>query len=295
MKRIIDYLKLALFAFVVSASVISCSNDEFFGFDDYLSDDNSDIIFNMKDYEEYLDWNYEGLLINASYEERQVFLSAYERCQYTLKEGQLVSPINKGSQINISDRLFQYIADRVRERNAINYKFDNSKKFIRIKRGDRELSDIIYNNLNCPCFTLAYIKSIRNGLTYDPALRVAIDNTLRQKFGQKYDNGDLVFSDIPVAAQECNINGGLSCNDDKLQEGVSINGAFAYSTGNDNGVEIGHMQVIHYIERSGLFGPLYLYFSDPSYQALNPVPIRIDRKKFPIVTQLGDTIFDVYQ
>ena len=34
MKRIIDYLKLALFAFVVSASVISCSNDEFFGFED---------------------------------------------------------------------------------------------------------------------------------------------------------------------------------------------------------------------------------------------------------------------
>ncbi len=34
MKRIIDYLKLALFAFVVSASVISCSNDKFWRIDD---------------------------------------------------------------------------------------------------------------------------------------------------------------------------------------------------------------------------------------------------------------------
>ena len=34
MKRISSFFKLALFAFVISASVISCSNDEFFGFED---------------------------------------------------------------------------------------------------------------------------------------------------------------------------------------------------------------------------------------------------------------------
>lgn len=48
MKRIIDYLKLALFAFVVSASVISCSNDEFFGFDD-------DNYINSNDTQDYFD------------------------------------------------------------------------------------------------------------------------------------------------------------------------------------------------------------------------------------------------
>ena len=294
MKSIGNCLKLALLASLFSIAAISCSNDDFFGFEDvYLLDNSSNLSIN--DFDVFLDWNYDGLLINATHEERQLFLSAYERCQYTMRDGQLITSVKNGSEINISERLFQYISDRVRESNAIYYNFSSAKKLARIKRGDREQADIKYNKKNCPCFTLAYIKSLRNGVTYDAALRIATDNTLRQKFGQKYDDGDLVFSDIPTAAQECSINGGLNCNDDKLQTDVTINGAFAYFTGNDNGVKIGHMHVIHYVERSGLFGPLYLFYSDPSYEALNPIPIVINRKKFPIVTACGDTIFNVYQ
>jgi hypothetical protein len=99
---------------------------------------------------------------------------------------------------------------------------------------------------------------------------------------------------IPGAAQACGISGGLSMNNDILQLNVDINGIFAYYTGMENGEPIGHMQVIHRVERSGLFGNLYLYYSDPSYGSLNPVPIMINRRKFPIV-MAGDSIDCVYQ
>lgn len=49
MKSIIDYLKLASFAFVISALAISCSNDEFFGFDDdnYIISNNTQDFINL--------------------------------------------------------------------------------------------------------------------------------------------------------------------------------------------------------------------------------------------------------
>lgn len=54
MKRIIDYLKLALFAFVVSASVISCSNDKFWWIDNIDSPLDIKKIANSFEYREYL-------------------------------------------------------------------------------------------------------------------------------------------------------------------------------------------------------------------------------------------------
>ena len=45
MKRISNFFKMALFAFVFSVSAISCSNDELFGFEDVnynYKDDNWD-------------------------------------------------------------------------------------------------------------------------------------------------------------------------------------------------------------------------------------------------------------
>ncbi len=298
MKKV-EKLKLSMtmaVCFMVALFATSCSNDDFFGFnDDFSTNYDSDLMLNSEYYKDYLDWDYDGLLINATYDERQLFITAYERCQYILSsEGLLSTKVKNGAQINISEKLFYYISERVRESNVIFSNMKISKRVDRVKSRNVEQNDIIYNNLNCPCFALAYVKSIRNGVTYDAALRVAIDNTLRNTYGQLYDSGHLNLIHIPGAAQACGISGGLSMNNDILQLNVDINGIFAYYTGMENGEPIGHMQVIHRVERSGLFGNLYLYYSDPSYGSLNPVPIMINRRKFPIV-MAGDSIDCVYQ
>ena len=102
MKSIGNCLKLALLASLFSIAAISCSNDDFFGFEDvYLLDNSSHLSIN--DFDVFLDWNYDGLLINATHEERQLFLSAYERCQYTMRDGQLITSVKNGSEISRKD------------------------------------------------------------------------------------------------------------------------------------------------------------------------------------------------
>lgn len=67
---------------IVIISVTGCSNDEFFGFessDNHFDDLNISMAFK---YGTFLDWDYNGILADASEEDKMIYFEAMQRCNY---------------------------------------------------------------------------------------------------------------------------------------------------------------------------------------------------------------------
>ncbi|MBR5934661.1 MAG: hypothetical protein IKZ89_00750 [Bacteroidaceae bacterium] len=139
MKSII--LKLALYAFVISTSFVSCGNDEFFGFED---ENNSwinklEVIRqekqDMSDYLTVSSFNPE----EWSDSEFMAFSAAAERMglRYSETKKQYEFEVCKGSDINISDTLFNVVNNLFGHSNMIMSSKDTQKK--RIKTNNREM------------------------------------------------------------------------------------------------------------------------------------------------------------
>ena len=239
---------------IVAIFAASCSNDAFFGFDDSYSS----VVFNNTlsiQYDTYLDWDYTGILADASEEDKMIYFEAMQRCNYCYQNGYLITNVNKAQDVNISESLFNYIQERVNESNRSFSLFTSQTKIQRYKNGNREEGDVIYNNLNCSCFALAYIKSKRNSLTYDASLRVSVNAALIQEF-------DTTSGHV------------------KLNKNVY--GVWSQYIGMEHNVPIGHALVFIKIERIGVSGDYKLYWADPATGSFNTTPFQVNDNYFPI-------------
>lgn len=266
---------------IVAIFAASCSNDAFFGFDDSYSS----VVFNNTlsiQYDTYLDWDYTGILADASEEDKMIYFEAMQRCNYCYQNGYLITNVNKAQDVNISESLFNYIQERVNESNRSFSLFTSQTKIQRYKNGNREEGDVIYNNLNCSCFALAYIKSKRNSLTYDASLRVSVNAALIQEFDTTYTNGNLLTTDLPRAASVCDIAGGLALESGHVKLNKNVYGVWSQYIGMEHNVPIGHALVFIKIERIGVSGDYKLYWADPATGSFNTTPFQVNDNYFPI-------------
>ena len=117
MKRISNYLKCVLFAFVISASIISCSNDEFFGFDDDFSKNTSpSLTMKQKNNHDYLDYD-DSIPLD---DERNIIIysEAYDRLTITWNNNQFSVQEMSGAEVSISERIYFDVKKSI---NALNY------------------------------------------------------------------------------------------------------------------------------------------------------------------------------
>lgn len=262
-------------------TITSCSSDELFDFYEIPNEDYNNIL-NCEKYSEYLDWDFTGNLVDASDQEMEIYFLAKERCNYYPINGILKTNYKYGYEINISERLFIYIEECVNELNRSNL-LSKKRAISRVKSSTVEGYDIIYNGLNCPCFSLAYVKSLRNGISYDADLRIAVNNALTNEFGDLYISGGLTSGNIPRAAEVCSISGGLSYENGTISTGTDINGIWTEHSGYDEeGNPVGHMFVFLKIKKRIISNKYYMYWADPSTNCFNPDPIQVDGNSFPI-------------
>lgn len=295
MKKLMKLFTRMVMGIIVVISATGCSNDEFFGFessDNHFDDLNISMSFK---YDTFLDWDYNGILADASEEDKMIYFEAMQRCNYYYQNGYLITNIRNAQEVNISESLFNYIQERVNESNRSFLFLTSQSKPRRSKNGNREQSDVVYNNLNCACFALAYIKSKRNILTYDSSLRVSVNAALVQEFDTTYTNGNLQTSDLPRAASVCSINNGLSLETGHVKLNKDVFGVWSQYVGMENNVPIGHALVFIKVERIGLTGDYNLYWADPASGSLNTTPIQVNDNYFPIrIVSSGLHISSIY-
>ena len=121
MKRISNYLKLALFAFVISTSVISCSNDEFFGLEDEISYDFYSDSFNQFDYSShsYLTFDKEKKVYSDI--DYEIIASALNRIVASNLDGSIQIKKNDYNSLNMSRELYGICVDMINHTNYIVY------------------------------------------------------------------------------------------------------------------------------------------------------------------------------
>ena len=251
MKKISNYFKLALFAFVISASVVSCSNDEFFGFDDDFSKNTSHILtMRQINNHDYLDYN-DNIPLD---DERNIFIysEAYDRLTIAWNNNHFSVKETSGAEASISERLYFDIKKSI---DALNYSigYVDREKHDKFKRQLRDNPEgIHYNNLNCPCYAITYFLY---GNVNQKKLK-EIDEKLYQKYGSRYVNGDLYLSEVPEAVHACNSSYNVS-----LQTSLTLGYSRALlctESGVVNDTIIGHMSVITGIRDPNNNGNYYI-------------------------------------
>jgi hypothetical protein len=216
MKRINSFFKLALFAFVISVSAISCSNDEFFGFDDFENEEILDIhhkyIACSTELEEYVIAMYE-LSNKIPYEasnnkekltdielipENQSLNEAYNQLITIYPEFTSLNYIEKMEIINYCDMHSKKTS-----------KFHKKRTFIRTKGGSPEYSTA-WKSLNIP--PAQYITKVdENTYTKDGVIMYIYDSpeyvhllAYRMAFmingsdTTKLETGGLIFDDSAI-------------------------------------------------------------------------------------------------
>ena len=222
----------------------NCNSDDFFGFEDNsgLWDNN---VFNpASKNNDFLDISFDGAMLYASEQDKQIYNLAYERLTITNEKDQLIIKEKSGKEVNISERLFEKIKTNVEMTNKYLLTSFNEKKFkraiTRTKRNSPEGS-IVYDGTNCICFAISYFLY---GDTQSSHLSF-VDNTLRQHYGSTYTNGDLTPSDIPEAT---GYFGHEANNVQNLPVGYDFRALFCAETGTVNNITIGHVFIIKKLE-----------------------------------------------
>lgn len=283
MKRISNYLKCVLFAFVISASIISCSNDEFFGFDDDFSKNTSpSLTMKQKNNHDYLDYD-DSIPLD---DERNIIIysEAYDRLTITWNNNQFSVQEMSGAEVSISERIYFDVKKSI---NALNYSLgyiDREKhdKFKRLLRDNPE--GIHYNNLNCPCYAITYF--LYGNVNQNNLKKT--DEKLYQKYGSRYANGDLYLSEVPEAVHVCNSNYSVS-----LQTSLTLGYSRALlctESGVVNDTIIGHMSVITGIRDPNNNGNYYIlgYVNPEVNTTINYVNISKDLS-IPLKNPAGTT------
>lgn len=215
-------LRLTFSIFVV-VCMISCSNDYFFEFDDddsyynHLLEKESlvEIKPSTYDFSEYLD--VEHLSFAKMTDEELVILEKAEgRLTFSVVDGCCFIHEKKASDINISDKLFEYIKKCYDNNNELMWKI-NSKNIKRTKGGDPEI--VITHD--CLAHAISYMCSI----SYS-----SVDSWLSSTFGSYYSNNGVPYNVILPVIQHFRSSatdhvtypsGGIG-NNHSLHDGVLI-------------------------------------------------------------------------
>ncbi len=138
MKRISNFFKLALFAFVTSVSAISCSNDGFFGFDDELPYSLYSDSFNQLDYSSniYLTIDEEKKVFSDL--DYEIIASALNRIVACNVDGIIQIKKSDYNSLNMSKGLYDICVDMIYHTNNIVYDIIKQKKHKRVKTTSRE-------------------------------------------------------------------------------------------------------------------------------------------------------------
>lgn len=283
MKRISNFFKLAFFAFVITASAISCSNDEFFGFDDEISKNTNHILtMKQKNNHYYLDYD-DSIPLD---DERNIIIysEAYDRLTITWNNNLFSVKEMSGAEASISERLYIDVKKSI---NALNYSLgyldgEKNDKLKRLLMGNPE--GVHYNNLNCPCFAITYFLY---GNVNQKNLKT-VDEKLYQKYGSRYENGDLYPYEIPEAVHTCNSNYNVT-----LQTSLTLGYSRALlctESGIVNDTIIGHMSVITGIRDPNNNGNYYIlgYVNPEVSTTINYVNISKDLS-IPLKNPAGTT------
>lgn len=126
---------LSLFALMAIGSFTSCNNSAY------------DDLEESHDYQEYLDLSDYSDLSNLSESDRLILQQAEERINVQMVDGFFNITYNKGSEINISERLFDYISGNY---NYLNSLIGKTKKVTRASRNvNRTESSNPYQGEDC--------------------------------------------------------------------------------------------------------------------------------------------------
>lgn len=147
----------ALMSIMTVASILSCDSDDFWGFD---SDEG-----NYSEYsnQAFLDLSDYSNLSNLSEHDKLILQEAEERMNVQCINGLFGIKYNNGSEINISDRLFNYIANNY---NHLNSLLKNNNKVRRIKRNSPE-SVNPYEGQDCVPIAISHYC----GVSYEDAIK----------------------------------------------------------------------------------------------------------------------------
>lgn len=248
MRKACNHIGFALLAFAISFIAISCtSDDEFFGFEDENIKAPESNIFTSK--RNYLD--YETHLPIDSERNLVIYSEAFERLTIFFDEKRIIVKEKSGNEVSISECLF---ADVNKSIDALNYSLGYSDK--RDNNLKRQLSSnpegVHYNNRNCPCYAITYFLY---GNVSQKNLK-KVDEKLYQKYGTRYEIGDLRTNEVPEAVHECDNTRNVS-----LQTQLSLGYSRALlctESGMINDTIIGHMSVITGIRDPNNGGNYYI-------------------------------------
>lgn len=278
--KMIDAMAVSI---MVALFTASCSNDEFFGFDDEYSSNyltEKQTVIEIKpttyDFSEYLD--IENLSLSKMTEEELVILEKAEgRLSYSVVDGYCYVHEKSASEINISEKLFHYIIDCFDNNNDFMRKIKKGK-IKRTKGGDPEV--IIKHD--CVAHAISYMCSI------DYA---TVDSWLSSTFGAYYTNKGVPYNALipvvqhfrPSATNHTSYPSGGIGNNHSLHDGVLIiNGS-----GNEY-----HAVNAQYYHEPGLFNNNHTvrYF-----EVINSIPVRdctviISSNSIPSTNLGGSTI-----
>lgn len=191
MKRKNSFFKLALFAFVISVSVVSCSNDEFFGFD-------SD--FSYYDNEKNLSFDNELFLNISTSDFRQMTNTDYlnlskaiARIENDFNNG--IAKESKGYTYNMSNTLYT-LAYTTLDNTRHFFATISSNTTKRVKNNNREVVFEI-NGKDCVGQAIAY--------SLYPGKADSINSILANNFSNYFSNG-IPYLSLDTAFDKCGAN-----------------------------------------------------------------------------------------
>jgi len=152
MKTVVNYFRLALYVYVISSTFISCSNDEFFGFDD----DYYNELYNKCKSSDFLDLTSIDLN-NLSNSDLSVITQAINRMGIITPEGTIGS-LPSHNNFNLSDNLFNIIVGLFNKTNTL---VSNRNDHKRKKNTNRE-TDVILD-----CFVISLSNYGHGAPSYD--------------------------------------------------------------------------------------------------------------------------------
>lgn len=135
MKKRTKKMVMLLFATFTGIAAISCSSDEFYGFDS--KEDIELNILSVKNYQNYLELSRYDQGSEMSQSDFEILCEAESRLDFSTKKGLIIIAQTSGSEVNISEDLFKYIKNNYDHLNKIrNYSKQKAAK--RVKRNNPE-------------------------------------------------------------------------------------------------------------------------------------------------------------